>query len=55
MYHKTQSYQCLVWLVFGKRADTAVRQKQYDWESQLTVEARSLENVFAAKNELSVI
>ena len=54
MYHKIQSYQCLVWLVLGKRATTGVRQGNFNWECQLTVKARSLEDVFAAKYEFPV-
>lgn len=55
MYHKIQSYQCLVWLVLGKRADTAVRQSNSTGSFQLTVETRSLQNVFATKMSFQLL
>jgi uncharacterized membrane protein YfbV (UPF0208 family) len=54
VYQKIQSYQCLVWLVLGKRAATAVKQGNFNWEYQLTVKARSLEDVFATRDEFPV-
>lgn len=54
MYYKIQSYQCLVWLVLGKRATTGIRPGNFNWECQLTIKARSLEDIFAAKYEFPV-